>query len=105
MWQLPSVFDGSAQFSPCEPPPPSSKVTKIAVLPELYAWLFTSMGNHVFNQSSPVCTLQLCMSLQRLGVTNAKFGSVLCARSLDRMPADWSPIGTSFAGQVDFTSV
>src|SRR3954447_23348603 len=91
--QLPSLFDGLAQSSPCElePPVPSSKVTNTAVAPVLYAVLLTICFIHLLNHASPVDTEQSCMSLHRLGAMNEKLGKVFLRRSSASGPPLGSP--------------
>src|SRR4051812_20825827 len=104
MWQLSSVFVELAQFSPCVPPVPSSQVMKTAVRPARYVELLTIFASQDFSHASPVLMLQLCMSLQILGVMNENAGSVLLARSVAKAPDVVVPSGTSFVGHLDATS-
>src|SRR3954451_8596872 len=104
MWQLSSVFVELAQFSPCVPPVPSSQVMNTAVRPARYVGLLTIFVSHDFSHVSPVLTLQLCMSLQILGVMNENAGSVPLARSVAKAPDVVVPIGTSYVGHVDAMS-
>src|SRR4051812_29639863 len=105
MWQLWSWLVFAAQFSPCVPPAPSSKVTNTAVVPALYAGLFTILSSQPLSHLSPTLTLQSCMSLHRLGVRNANDGNVSFCKSDASRPEAGVPMGTSLVLHVDVTSV
>src|ERR1051325_9957139 len=62
---------------------PSSHVMKMAVRPARYVALFEMLPITFFSHRSPAAPGQLCVSLQRFGVTNPDAGNVSFDRSAE----------------------
>ena len=73
--------------------PGSSQMTNTAVLPARYVRLVRIRPSQAESHTSPRFTGQSCVSLQRLGVTNEKAGSVPSSRAEANGPAAVLPSG------------